>query len=118
MRTDGNERIWKESLHWLTSSNESLMRSMTSCGGSFSSSRSSPLPFSRKEGGVETRGAGLVRGRDEICLLARLVEVGVKEGLRETGRERVRHEGRHPALAGDEDARPGGWWPGRRLRPA
>jgi hypothetical protein len=35
------------------------------------------------------------------------VEVGVKEGMRETGRERVRHERRHTALAGDEDARPG-----------
>jgi len=29
------------------------------------------------------------------------VEVGVKEGMKDTGRERVRHEGRHTALAGE-----------------
>jgi hypothetical protein len=40
------------------------------------------------------------------------VKVSVKEGIREMGRERVSHEGRHTALAGDEDARPGGWWLG------
>jgi hypothetical protein len=31
--------------------------------------------------------------------------VDVKEGMRETGRKKVRSEGRHTTLAGNEDAR-------------
>ena len=60
----------------------------------------------------------IAKTRQDWRAVRQHVEVGVKEGMRETGRERVRHEGRRIALAGDEDARPGGWWLGRRLRPA
>jgi hypothetical protein len=65
------------------------------------------------EGGEEGRieVVGRIRGWRAV---QRHVEVGVKEGIR--GDDTC--EGRHTALAGDEEAQPGRRWPGRRVRRA